>query len=78
MEVALWAMRAARVGPTEWPAARAQIKLLQIAREINLAYFKPSFTVTQQTLSKESNVELQNLEECLQQKHNSTVLEIYL
>lgn len=50
MEVALWAMKAACVGLpqfTEWPAARAQIKVLQIAGEINLACFEPVFTVTQ-------------------------------
>lgn len=81
MEVALWAMKAARVGLPqliEWPAAWAQIKVLQIAGEINSDHFKPVFTVTQQAVSKETNIKQQNIEDCLQQKYNSTVLKNYL
>lgn len=46
---------------TEWPAVYAQIKVLQIAGEINLAHVKPVFTVTQQAVSKNTNTEQQNM-----------------
>lgn len=48
-----------------------------MAGGINLSHFKPVLTVTQQAVSKETNVKQQNMEDCLQQKYNSTVLKNY-